>query len=315
MTGKSVSVENYVRAESDSQFKGYAERHGCFGRLVHSRTPYDVMHQITVRGNRDTLYSFGVFDLTSPVTVTLPVPGDRYQSLMTVSQDHSIEVFYGPGDITLSADDIGTRYTTVVVRTFMDPKDLDDVAEAHSLQDEVEVHQENVGVLDLPAWNETEVADVRNQIAEVGALATDSSKMFGRRDQLDPVYWVLGAAVGWGGLPAQAAMYGITFPKNNDGETPHSLTVRDVPVDAFWSVTVYDSEGWIPVNEYDAYSYNGVTADKSDDGSVTIHFGGEPDQENFLPISEGWNYIFRAYRPQRVLLEGAWQYPQATPTQ
>ena len=313
--GTEVSVANYVRAESDSQLRGYADRYGCFGRLVHSREPYDVTHQITVRGNRDTLYSFGVFDLTSPVTVTLPEPGGRYQSLMTVSQDHSIEVFYGPGDITLSSENVGTKYAAVVARTFMDASDENDVAQAHSLQDEIRVSQDDVGVLDLPAWDEAQVAEVRNRIAEVGALATDSSKMFGRKDQLDPVYWTLGAAIGWGGLPSQAAMYGITFPEHNDGKTPYTLTVSDVPVDAFWSVTLYDREGWMPVNDYDAYSYNSVTALKNDDGSVTIHFGGDPDQPNFIPIVEGWNYIFRSYRPRPALLEGTWDYPQPTPAE
>lgn len=49
-----------------------------FGRFVHSREPYDVKNQVTVRGNRDTLYSFGVFDVTFPLTIKLPDPGDRY---------------------------------------------------------------------------------------------------------------------------------------------------------------------------------------------------------------------------------------------
>jgi hypothetical protein len=57
-----------------------------------------------------------------------------------------------------------------------------------------------------------------------------------------------------------------------------------VPVDAFWSVTVYDDKGMFIVNEHDAYSYNSITAKKDEDGSVAIHFGGAPAQDNFLPI-------------------------------
>ena len=87
-----VTADNYVRAESDFQMKGYIENFNCFGKFAHSRKPYDVDNQVTVRGNRDTLYSFGVFDLTSPLTVTLPDTKGRYQSLMIVSQDHSISV-------------------------------------------------------------------------------------------------------------------------------------------------------------------------------------------------------------------------------
>jgi hypothetical protein len=36
--------------------------------------------------------------------------------------------------------------------------------------------------------------------------------------------------------------------------------LKDVPVDAFWSVTFYDAEGWMPINEYNAYAFNSVTA-------------------------------------------------------
>ena len=91
-----VTANNYVRAESDFQMQGYIENFDCFGKLYHSRKPYDVENQVTVRGNRDTLYSFGVFDLTSPLTITLPETDGRYQSLMVVNQDHSLAAAYSP---------------------------------------------------------------------------------------------------------------------------------------------------------------------------------------------------------------------------
>ena len=88
--------------------KGYIENLDCFGKFTHSRKPYDVENQVTVRGNRDTLYSFGVFDLKSPLTVTLPDPEGRYQSIMIVSQDHSIWGLYGPKTGTLTEEKVGT---------------------------------------------------------------------------------------------------------------------------------------------------------------------------------------------------------------
>lgn len=309
-TAPHVTIANYVRAESDFQMRGYIEKFDCFGRLAHVRVPYDVHNQVTVRGNRDTLYSWGVFDLTSPLTVRLPDPGDRYQSLMTVSQDHSIDVHYSPAQVTITAESVGTRYACVVVRTFADPDDNDDLRAAHALQDQVSIQQAEVGMFDVPSWDQHGVEEMRKTVAVVGSLAPDASKMFGLKDDLDPVYWALGAAVGFGGLPAAAATYGITFPERNDGTTSYTLHIADVPVDAFWSVTLYDAEGWMPINDLDAYSYNSVTAAHDDDGSVTIHFGGDPDQPNYLPIMPGWNYIFRAYRPRREILDRSWTFPQ-----
>jgi hypothetical protein len=304
-----VTADNYVRAESDFQMKGYIENFNCFGKFAHSRKPYDVDNQVTVRGNRDTLYSFGVFDLTSPLTITLPDTKGRYQSLMIVSQDHSIWGLYGPKKGTLTEDEVGTRYVLLTVRTFADPNDEKDMKAAYRLQDAVRVEQADIGKFEVPDWKKDEVEKMRETINVVASTVTDSSKIFGKKEELDPVYWMLGAALGWGGLPAEAATYVNVVPEKNDGKTPYTLTVKDVPVDAFWSVTLYDDKGWMPVNEYNAYSFNNITAKKNEDGSITIHFGGDPKQSNFLPIVPGWNYIVRLYKPKKEILDGTWTFP------
>jgi hypothetical protein len=304
-----VTAHDYVRAESDFQMRGYIEKFNCFGKFAIGRKPYDVNNQVTVRGNRDTLYSFGVFDLRSPLTITLPDPKGRYQSLMIVNQDHSIWAVYGPGKITLTQERVGTRYAILTVRTFADPNDKQDLQEAYRLQDAVVVEQADLGKFEVPDWSKDEVERMRDTINVVASVAMDTSRMFGVKEELDPVYWMLGAALGWGGLPAEDSIYVNVFPEKNDGKTPYTLTVEDVPVDAFWSVTLYDDKGWIPVNKYNAYSFNNVTAKKNEDGSITIHFGGDPKQPNFLPIVPGWNYIVRLYQPRKEILDGNWKFP------
>jgi hypothetical protein len=191
----------------------------------------------------------------------------------------------------------------------MDPNDEKDMNEAYRLQDAVNVEQADIGKFEVPNWKKDEVEKMRDTINVVASTVTDTSKMFGKREELDPVYWMLGAALGWGGLPAEAATYVNVFPEKNDGKTPYTITAKDVPVDAFWSVTLYDKEGWMPVNKYNAYSFNNVTAKKNKDGSVTIHFGGDPKKPNFLPIVLGWNYIVRLYRPKKKILDGSWTFP------
>jgi hypothetical protein len=90
--------------------------------------------------------------------------------------------------------------------------------------------------------------------------------------------------------------------------------VKDVPVDGFWSVIVYDERGLIPKNTLDAYSLNNVTAKKAGDGSVAIQFGGcDGKIPNCLPIMKGWNYMVRLYRPRAEILSGKWKFPEAQP--
>ncbi len=50
--------------------------------------------------------------------------------------------------------------------------------------------------------------------------------------------------------------------------------MKDVPVDGFWSISVYNKEGYFEKNEHDAYTLNNLTAKKNDDGSISIQFGG-----------------------------------------
>ena len=310
-----VTAGNYVRAETDFQMKGYIENYDSFGKFSHFREPYDVDNQVTVSGNRDTLYSVGVFDLKSPVTVTLPETKGRYQSLMVVSQDHSIWGLYGPKTGTLTEENVGSRYVFLALRTFMNPDDEKDMAAAYQLQDAVKVEQADIGTFDVPDWDKDQVEQMRDTVRVIASTVPETSKMFGKKEDLDPVYHMLGAALGWGGLPAEAATYLNVVPENNDGNTAYTLTAKDVPVDAFWSVTLYDEQGWMPVNEYNAYSFNTVTADKDADGSITIHFGGDPDQANFLPIVPGWNYIVRLYKPRQEILDGSWTFPSPKPVE
>jgi hypothetical protein len=43
---------------------------------------------------------------------------------------------------------------------------------------------------------------------------------------------------------------------------------------------------------------------------VTVHFGGCADgRPNCLPITDGWNYTVRLYRPRPEVLDGSWTFP------
>lgn len=306
-----VNVLNYIRAESDQQFKSYAAKAGGVGKLMHIREPYSVEHQTTIRGNRDTLYSAGVFDLSTPVTIVKPESPHRFQSLLVISQDHYNPVLkHGGGQVTLTLDSVGTRYAMVLFRTFCDPNSPADMQQAHALQDAIQVRQGMPGKLELPDWDEASLVETRKQLNQLAARATSYPNAFGRAGEVDPVQHLMGSAFGWGGNPQRGAMYFNVTPAKNDGKTPYTLTMpKDVPVEAFWSVTVYNQEGFFTPNALSAYSFNSITAQRNGDGTVTIHFGGSPQAPNYLPITEGWNYIVRCYLPGWQIIEGNWTPP------
>jgi hypothetical protein len=138
--------------------------------------------------------------------------------------------------------------------------------------------------------------------------------MFGARDKVDPIRFLIGSAVAWGGNPETEAMYVNVVPRQNDGKTVYRVTVKDVPVDGFWSISLYNADGYFEKNDRDAYTINNVTAKRNADGSVSVQFGGcDGTLPNCLPITPGWNYLVRLYRPHPEILEGRWKFPEATP--
>jgi len=83
----------------------------------------------------------------------------------------------------------------------------------------------------------------------------------------------------------ESAVYKNRVLMLNDGKTNYVLTVRDVSIDGFWSITVYNAKGFMEPNALHAYPVNAVTAKRNTDGSVTVHFGGDPGSVNYPPIT------------------------------
>jgi len=313
-----VTPDNFVRAETDMYFAVPVKEAGL-GKIFHRREPFDVNHQTVVRGNRDTLYSSGVFDLDAgPMTITMPDAGSRFMSLIAINQDHYVTgVFHGAGSHTFTHDSVGTRYLFVAVRTLIDPSKSGDADEVHKLQDDVKVDQPGgPGKLELPVWDKASQDSVRKALLALNATMGSFNKAFGAEDSVDPVHHLIGTAAAWGGNPDSEATYLSVTPAQNDGKTIYKLHVpAKVPVDGFWSISRYNADGYFVPNSLNAYSINNLTATKSDDGSIDVQFGGcDGKTPNCLPIEAGWNYTVRLYQPQPKVLDGSWKFPDPQPT-
>jgi hypothetical protein len=308
-----VTWENFVRAESDKMFKSYVDM-GGFGKFVHLPKPTPIDQQKVVRMNRDTIYSLGVFDLTTPLTIVKPDTGKRFQSMQVINEDQYTQmVVYEPGTYTLTQEKIGTRYVFVIVRTLVDSEDPQDIRKVNAIQQQTRVTQASIGNFEIPNWDQTSQDKLRDALITLSDTMADYSEAFGSKDEVNPIKFLLASATGWGGNPQKDAMYAGVVPKMNDGKTPYILNVKDVPVDGFWSISLYNAKGYFEMNEYNAYSVNNITGTKNEDGSITIHFGGDPKQPNFLPIMEGWNYLVRLYQPHKEILDGTWTFPAPQP--
>ncbi|MDN3712493.1 DUF1214 domain-containing protein [Paracoccus cavernae] len=264
--------------------------------------------------NRDTLYSSAVYDLDAgPVTITLPETNGRFMSMQIIDEDqYTHGVQYEPGEYTLTREEIGTRYVLVALRTLVNPEDPADMDAVHKLQDQLKSEQPGgPGVFEIPDWDAESRTKTR---AKINALAEDvpnPTRMFGSKAEVDPIMFLIGSAMGWGGNPDRDALYLNRFPENNDGKQVYRLTVKDVPVQAFWSITIYNADGFIAPNDRNVYTLNNLTAKPAEDGSYHLQFGGCTDETvNCLPVPENWNWMVRLYRPEAAILDGSWTFPE-----
>ncbi|SIR87048.1 Protein of unknown function [Haladaptatus litoreus] len=312
-----VTWANYPRANCHASFQATVDE-GGFGQLYNFRNITPVSNQLDVEPNRDTIYSLGVFDLTEPVTITLPDSDDRYISMNIQNECQYAKLSVTePGTYTITQDMVGTRYAGVLIRMFVDSNDSADVKQVRQLQDEIGVEQASAGSFEIPNWEQQSFKQLDDALTAVFTTLENFSGAYGDVGQVDPVKFFVASPSGWTGVPQPSeALFLQRIPTRNDGTTPYELTVdEDVPVDGFWSVTVYNRDLYLEENKYDAYSINNVTAERADDGSVTIHFGGDPDQPNFIYTPEGWHYIVRLYQPRTPIINGSYQFPEAQPVE
>ena len=309
-----VDADNFVRAETHRMFRDNQDVAGGIGRFRHNRTPARIEEQTVIRLNRDTLYSFALLDLAEAVRLTLPDAGERYLSAMIVNEDHYINrVLHRPGEHVLTAQEFGSRYAFLAVRILVDPTSTEDVAAVARLQDALRLVGDAQQPFVMPDYDTAALDATRDALLALAAGLRNFDRTFGTRAEVDPVRHLIGCAAGWGGLPTSEAAYIGVDPKLPAGQ--YQLVFADVPVDAFWSVSVYNGKGFFEPNAAGLYSVNSVTGVRGADGSVTVRFVPSADGElppNAIIVPDGWNYLIRLYRPRPQIIDGSWAAPELT---
>lgn len=309
-----VNVDNYVRAETAAQIDRFLRLTGGVNKWHHNRQPTPLDKQNVIRMNRDTVYSFAVVDISKGAILTLPDPGKRYMSVMVVNEDEYINnVYHKGGEYTLTMEEFSTPYVILVGRTLANPGDPQDIKVANNLQDQMKIEARSASPYSHPEYDKVSYETTYKALLELSKGVPDTKNMFGKKEEVTETRHMLGAAFGWGGLPVYEAYYLTMNEPRDAGE--FQLTLKDVPVDGFWSISIYNKEGYFEKNKYNSYSINNLTAKPNKDGSITINFGeNKKGRENYLFVMDGWNYAVRLYQPRKDILNGKWSFPEPQPS-
>lgn len=307
-----VTPESYIRAETDRQFGVVAQMAGSVNRFYHFRRPTPLDKQNIVRMNRDTLYSMAVVDTSLGATITVPeLPNGRYGSLYLVDNDHYCPgVIYSSGTHELPRD---TKYLGVGVRIqVFNPKDEDEIVLINKLQDQFIISASSADPLPEFNWDIQSLKELTVQYEKASSQHSSWKGMMGPRGKVDEKTRHIAAAAAWGLFPEWDATY-LNYSGGHDYRICHKATYQVPENDAFWSITVYGSDGFM---KSDDNIVNSSNVKLNADGTFTVYFGSVEtcgDAPNRLDTTEGWNFLLRIYRPGKSVLEGAYKLPVARP--
>jgi hypothetical protein len=108
---------------------------------------------------------------------------------------------YEPGQYTITQDLAETRYAGVLVRTFVDLNDPDDVETVHGLQDELAVSQDSAGTFEIPNWEQQSFEQIDDALRTVVITIDNWSGAYGDVGQVDPVKFFIASVSRWTGVP------------------------------------------------------------------------------------------------------------------
>ncbi len=306
-----VDYNNFAYIETYKTMQKAIKKAGGINKFIHIKKPTPINNQQIIRMNRDTLYSLAVVDVSKGATITIPDAQKRYISMAVINSDgYTNMVKIGGGKYNLNKENVGTDYALIIMRIFVDSNNQEDVNAANKLQDAYIITAQSNSKLPVTKWDKKDYEKVYESLLSLFKISKDAHDMFGPKDEVDTVHFLIGTAGGFGGLPSKNAVY-YNYNQPEIEAKAYSMTLKDVPVNAFWSFTVYNSDGYLFESDYGLSNINSSTAKANADGSYTIYFGMCKEQKSYncLGIEDGWNGILRLYEPQEKVLNGSWVIP------
>ena len=297
-----------------------------------------------VRMNNDTYYKMAFMDFSKgPVQLNSSNPStDRFSSFQLMDDRNAnfqniihpsgdYFLYYGekPTNIKGTLIESPTKTAVVIVRVEVrDKNNNDDLLAAQEIFKGIHIEGPTINKfpsLDLlSAFNEnvtkeaTRILDSTFKVVPFRLTVAAPQEI---PSKVSYVNFAAGTKGGWGGPVTKHSSYETIFFDGNDdvldgSKGNYTLTTSEPQVDAFWSITVYDTErgGYLHPNDQNKYHINNTSAIKNEDGTITFNFKTKCEEGdiNCLEIPAGkFDFVARYYLPSEKIRNGEWELPKA----
>ena len=290
-----VTKENYVQAETDLYLYEQQEK-----SPVNTFEHADMVtkeNQEIIRSNRDVLYSRAIVDISEGVTFSIP-KRESFQIIHVIDENHLTHRVVRAGEtITMGPADVtGGTHVYLLCRTQI----TDDLEETYAAQKAMKIEAKSSNPYKPKGFKKEDVEAMRKQLVteynEGKAKIIEHKSFVPTLADADPQSYLYAAAVGWGGLPSHTAQY---LPKitGQGADEPQQITIPKPDLDwdngGFFSLTTYDSAGWIVAKDF----YIGHEDMQNNGDSFTIYVN-SPDKPNSITVQKGWTGVLRFYLPR-----------------
>jgi hypothetical protein len=299
---------------------------------------------VVPRTNHDTFYQMAFLWLgDGPVVLASLAPAagrffsfqlidernENYRNVLHPAGEYTLYSGERPAGIRGEAIESPSPLSIVIVRVEVkDERAPDDVAAARAVMEGITVSggrpREFPPRRGLPdAFTPEVVAEAERRMDEVFRTVPYTLLVVGPGQEpgvdLPYLHHAAGTRGGFGGPDPRHSAYEAIFVdakgrelRGANGE--YAVTTAVPPVDAFWSVTVYDTDrgGFLHPNGNDRYHVNDSSARRNPDGTITFRFRQdcEPAAANCLDVPPGrFEVVTRYYLPQAEIISGSWKFP------